>query len=175
MMMNIIMSAICCHQAMVSDKKKCKADPRFVPSQWETSLQSNAVSHWQGTNLESALNLLLEPQGLHRIPGWPHGLFQFAILVQHFWKNPAICNAILVVGWVITYMRGLSKYGRQYHRKRQVCDDTNLPLSKKPSTGPCFNGTTIFPGIKNTIITTRHMRRWPHWSILDFSMTCEWI
>ena len=24
-------------------------------SQWETSLQSNAVSHWQGTNLESAL------------------------------------------------------------------------------------------------------------------------
>ena len=28
---------------------------RFVPSQWETSLQSNAVSHWLGANLESAL------------------------------------------------------------------------------------------------------------------------
>ena len=24
---------------------------RFVPSQWETSLQSNGVSHWQGANL----------------------------------------------------------------------------------------------------------------------------
>ena len=32
------------------------ADSRFAPSQWETSLQSNAVSHWLGTNLESALN-----------------------------------------------------------------------------------------------------------------------
>ena len=30
------------------------ADSRFAPSQWEMSLQSNAVSHWLGTNLESA-------------------------------------------------------------------------------------------------------------------------
>ena len=28
----------------------------FAPRQWETSLQSNAVSHWLGTNLESALS-----------------------------------------------------------------------------------------------------------------------
>ena len=28
---------------------------RLAPSQWETSLQSNAVSHWLGANLESAL------------------------------------------------------------------------------------------------------------------------
>ena len=33
----------------------CRADSRFAPSQWETSLQSNAVSHWLGANLESAL------------------------------------------------------------------------------------------------------------------------
>ena len=32
------------------------ADSRFAPSQWEMSLQSNAVSHWLGTNLESAQN-----------------------------------------------------------------------------------------------------------------------
>ena len=31
------------------------ADSRFVPSQWETSLQSNTISHWLGANLESAL------------------------------------------------------------------------------------------------------------------------
>ena len=30
-------------------------DSRFAPSQWETSLQSNTVSHWLGANLESAL------------------------------------------------------------------------------------------------------------------------
>ena len=32
-----------------------RADSGFVPSQWETSLQSNAVSHWLGTNLELGL------------------------------------------------------------------------------------------------------------------------
>ena len=32
-----------------------RADSRFAPSQWQTSLQSNAVSHWLGANLESAL------------------------------------------------------------------------------------------------------------------------
>ena len=31
-------------------------DFRFAPSQWDTSLQSNAVSHWLGANLESASN-----------------------------------------------------------------------------------------------------------------------
>ena len=35
----------------------CRADSRFVPSQWETSLQSNDVSHWLGVSLESALVL----------------------------------------------------------------------------------------------------------------------
>ena len=32
-----------------------RADSRLAPGQWETSLQSNAVSHWLGANLESAL------------------------------------------------------------------------------------------------------------------------
>ena len=32
-----------------------RADCRLAPSQWETSLQSNAVSHWLGANLESIL------------------------------------------------------------------------------------------------------------------------
>ena len=34
-----------------------RADSRFAPSQWETLLQSNAVSHWLGANLKSALHL----------------------------------------------------------------------------------------------------------------------
>ena len=36
----------------------CRADSRFVPSQWETLLQSNAIPHWLGANLESAVLLL---------------------------------------------------------------------------------------------------------------------
>ena len=35
-----------------------RADSRLVPSLWETSLQSNTVSQWLGTNLESALHIL---------------------------------------------------------------------------------------------------------------------
>ena len=31
-----------------------RADSRFAPSQWETSLQCNTISHWLGANLESA-------------------------------------------------------------------------------------------------------------------------
>ena len=42
---------------------KRKADSRLAPSQWETSLQSNAVSHWLGANPESALKL----PGLNKI------------------------------------------------------------------------------------------------------------
>ena len=36
------------------------ADSGFAPSQWETSLQSNAVSHRLGANLESALHYNLK-------------------------------------------------------------------------------------------------------------------
>ena len=36
-----------------------RADSKLAPSQWEMSLQSNAISHWLGTNLESALYMKL--------------------------------------------------------------------------------------------------------------------
>ena len=32
-----------------------RADSRFAPSQWETALLCNDVSHWLGASLESAL------------------------------------------------------------------------------------------------------------------------
>ena len=32
----------------------------FVASQWETLLQSNAISHWLDANLESALYMMLQ-------------------------------------------------------------------------------------------------------------------
>ena len=40
---------VCCQATIYRD------DSRFAPSQWETSLQSNAVSHWLDANLESSL------------------------------------------------------------------------------------------------------------------------
>ena len=38
-----------------------RADSRFAPSQWETALLCNDVSHWLGTNLELALYLVQVP------------------------------------------------------------------------------------------------------------------
>ena len=43
-----------------------RADSRLAPSQWERSLQSNTVSHWLGSNLESALHSYSVPRGKHR-------------------------------------------------------------------------------------------------------------
>ena len=40
-----------------------RADSSFAPSQWETSLQSNDVSHWLVANLE--LNLCRDNVGIH--------------------------------------------------------------------------------------------------------------
>ena len=39
----------CCGQSIP------RADSSLAPSQWETSLQSNSISHWLGANLESDL------------------------------------------------------------------------------------------------------------------------
>ena len=33
---------------------RCRTDSRLVFNEWETSSQSNAISHWLGANLESA-------------------------------------------------------------------------------------------------------------------------
>ena len=55
-------------------KANNRAYSRLAPSQWKMSLQSNPISHWLGTNLESALK---QPLG---------GLFplmQCAVLVHH--------------------------------------------------------------------------------------------
>ena len=53
-----------------------RADCRFVRSQWETSLQSNAVSHWLCTNLQSALiHILSDPTSMVSTDGhdWQSG------------------------------------------------------------------------------------------------------
>ena len=58
-----------------------RADFRLAPGHWETSLQSNAVSHWLGANLESALELR------ERI-----GFACFRSLQRHHNEHDAISN-----------------------------------------------------------------------------------
>ena len=42
------------YMVSMTAKHRIRADSRLAPCQWETSLQSNAVSHWIGANLDSA-------------------------------------------------------------------------------------------------------------------------
>ena len=45
-----------------------RADSRLALSEWETPSQSNGISHWMGTNLESAVRLgLREARGLQAV------------------------------------------------------------------------------------------------------------
>ena len=48
-----------------------RVDFRFAPSQWETSLQSNAVSHWLDANLKSALVMIRSRKDLSVWVGVP--------------------------------------------------------------------------------------------------------
>ena len=54
---------------------RCRADSRLAPSQWETALQSNAVSHWLGANLESSLRRTAN----HEL-GLPNSLAYFVLI-----------------------------------------------------------------------------------------------
>ena len=47
-----------------------RADSRFVPSQWETALLCNDVSHWLGASLESALYITFLVRWIHRGGGY---------------------------------------------------------------------------------------------------------
>ena len=59
-----------------------KADSRLAPCQWETSLQSNAVSHRLGANLESALTYI---QSISFLAPW--GLKKMAWILQTIFWN----------------------------------------------------------------------------------------
>ena len=46
------------HQYSTSELEESGTIHTLRPSQWETSLQSKAVSHWPGANVESVLHLI---------------------------------------------------------------------------------------------------------------------
>ena len=59
---NVLKLSICAqsvvwHAKFISVRMQYRAESRFALSQWEVSLQSNAVSHRLGANIESALPL----------------------------------------------------------------------------------------------------------------------
>ena len=66
-----------------------RADSRFAPSQWETALLCNDVSHWRGASLESAL---MASQGHHDLKSfslWWNTPDIYWLLHKHtlMWQN----------------------------------------------------------------------------------------
>ena len=49
-----------------------RADSRLAPSQWEMLLQSKAISHWLGTNIEPALQYNDKWQSMNRSTSEQH-------------------------------------------------------------------------------------------------------
>ena len=68
-------ATVTCGDWGISDRADC----RLAPSQWETLLQSNAISHWLGANLESALSEL-----------W----MDDTRLAPSQWEMPLLCNGV---------------------------------------------------------------------------------
>ena len=74
----------------------CRADSRLVPSQWETLLQSNTISHWLGTNLESAarsdmvslFRVFHSKLTNHKKKSWPYQCLPWNLPCSHWspWK-----------------------------------------------------------------------------------------
>ena len=72
-----------CHTIFCrSNNNGYSADSRFAPSQWETALLCNDVSHWLGTNLESALYMSYSCVSLHRLTHWCKD--SMVVCRQHF-------------------------------------------------------------------------------------------
>ena len=78
-----------------------RVDSRFAPSQWETALLCNDVSHWLGASLESALVL----KSLNSTPSIKRTLFQHA---RHALLNAAFNRKQSFVKgqWVLILING---------------------------------------------------------------------
>ena len=86
-----VIACCCCAKTNLS-----KVGSRLAPSQWETPLQSNAVSHWLGANLESTLLSMMKQGSLwvwaqpiiDDVIGWDHAQsdpFKGTVNRQRLW------------------------------------------------------------------------------------------
>ena len=69
-----------------------RADSRFVPSQWEMSLQSNAISHWLGANLKSALSTSLRVGSELSVVSSVSDLYSTIVTVTYHSDGPLVLS-----------------------------------------------------------------------------------
>ena len=92
-----------------------KADSRFAPSQWETALLCNDVSHWLGANLESALCEWYQQNGRHFTDDIFKHIFygkNVGISTAHLLKFLWVMDQTLALVQVMAWRRTGAKFDR---------------------------------------------------------------
>ena len=101
-------NATCDKSAQITLEVHVRVDSRFAPNQWETSLQSNAVSHWLGANLESVLHVYMhKPENIG--PKWrsfltlSHNCYRYVRMLFNTWGvKTTLC--VLICSKCVTQM-----------------------------------------------------------------------
>ena len=128
-----------------------RADSKLAPSQWETSLRSNAVSRWLGTKLESALQSFHPNGWLYLVYFTLHqSMFVYNLFYSHHPCHELIKRYMLNVlfTWKVT-QKHLGD-GRCWQIARNFFCYTSNPYSPKPI------HFLIWTKIENTAQITRH-------------------
>ena len=82
-----------------------RAHSRFAPSQWETSLLCNDVSHLLGASLESALNSPLSECMFLHLPSWMKVTTVVFINFTWVWTCMAMLSLLVSRGPVLLRLR----------------------------------------------------------------------
>ena len=80
-----LMRTIILYPNYCADSTHHRADSRFAPSQWETALFCNDISHWLGASLESALYQIVFMHNLNstwKLLYWPIQDHYHALIIR---------------------------------------------------------------------------------------------
>ena len=85
-----------------------RADSRFAPSQWETALLCNDVSHWLGASLESALSIYKH---------WRDESLLVPVMASCLFGAKPLLQSKLTNGQLEPQEQTLKKFNHGYHVK----------------------------------------------------------
>ena len=115
------------HTSPLGSRYIIRADSRFAPSQWETALQSNAVSHWLGANLESALHYSCVNSNSGVCPS--------------IFDSSVILNISFYIGLCFVYLDDRCEVGSRFDSL--IYGANFMPVSHDETTGMCRFGYIV--------------------------------
>ena len=120
-----------------------KADSRFAPSQWETALLCNDVSHWLGASLASALYCLC-PELMFTGPIYGNKLNDNWITKHiYFTKSPCWVSRCISLLFMYRHEEVMSWLSHILHNWPFVTGIHQSPM-ESPHTGPVMQSYELF-------------------------------